>query len=67
VFHVGLLKPFKGDPPTALVPVPPVQDGHLLPAPELVIRAHLRWGVAYSCAVARSASDDATWEPLHEV
>jgi hypothetical protein len=32
VFHVGLLKPFRRDPPTSPPPIPPVQDSRLLPA-----------------------------------
>ena len=45
VFHVGLLKPHKGATPTTSPPLPPVQDGRLLPAPDHVLRAQLRWGV----------------------
>ena len=65
VFHVGLLKPFKGDPLIAPPPVPPVQDGRLLPAPELVLRAQLCRGV-WHILVKWQGQSDATWEPLQE-
>jgi hypothetical protein len=45
VFHVGVLKPFHGDPPAATPPLPPLQHGRLLPLPERILRASLRRGV----------------------
>ena len=47
IFHVGLLKLHKGAPPTISRPLPPVQDGRLLPAPDRALRAQLRRGVWY--------------------
>ena len=45
VFHVGVLKPFHGEaPPTSTPPLPPLQDGRLLPQPDRVLRASLRCG-----------------------
>ena len=67
VFHVGLLKPFKGDPLATPPTVPPVQDGWLLPAPDNVLRAQLRRGAWHVLVQWQGLpSDDATWEPLQD-
>ena len=47
VFHVGVLKPFHGTPPATTPPLPPIQDGRLLQAPDRVLRSHLRRGQWY--------------------
>jgi hypothetical protein len=51
-----------------LHPVPPIQDGRLLPAPKRVLRAQLRRGAWHVLSQWHGLpSDDATWEPLQSV
>ncbi|XP_068655788.1 uncharacterized protein [Aristolochia californica] len=40
VFHVSLLKSFRGDSPILHTLLPPVQDGHVLPTPEKVFQCY---------------------------
>ena len=67
VFHVGLLKQWRGDPPATLAVVPPVSEGRLLPAPEQVVRAQLRRG-QWKLLVKWHGlpTDAATWEALDD-
>jgi transposase InsO family protein len=44
VFHVGLLKPFHGDPPEQLPVLPPLQNGRVLVAPEKVLKGRIARG-----------------------
>jgi hypothetical protein len=39
VFHVGLLKPYRGETPAATPALPPTSDGRLIPSPAKVLRA----------------------------
>ena len=65
VFHVGLPKPHKGDPPTAPAPLPPTLDDRLLPAPKRAIHAQLRRGSWHVLIKWHGMSDDnAIWEPF---
>jgi hypothetical protein len=45
VFHVGLLKAYRGGPLAAPLALPPTADGRLLPGPEKVLKAQQRRGV----------------------
>ena len=65
VFHVGILKPFHGTPPTSTPALPPLQHGRTLQAPEKVLRAKLRRGVWFVLVQWTGLpSAEATWEPL---
>jgi hypothetical protein len=45
VFHVGLLKPFKGTPPATQPQLPAISHGHVCTEPESVLKGHLARGV----------------------
>ena len=45
VFYVVFLKKHQGNPPAAMVPLPPVVHGRVVPMPESVKRARLNRGV----------------------
>jgi hypothetical protein len=44
VFHVGLLKPFKGSPPVVPPALLVLENGRLLPTPQKVLKARLQRG-----------------------
>ena len=63
VFHVGLLKPFRGESPAGPPALPPTTDGRLLPGPEKVLQAQLCRGIWYMLIQwAGLPAEDATWE-----
>nr|XP_051202348.1 UDP-glycosyltransferase CGT-like [Lolium perenne] len=45
VFHVGLLKPYRGAPPVATPPLPPTAEGRLLPDPAKASGCRFLWVV----------------------
>jgi hypothetical protein len=67
VFHVALLKKFKGTPPYEVVSLPPILHGRILPVPEKVGKARLNRGVWEVLVhwLGRSATDT-PWEQLEE-
>ena len=67
VFHVSLLKPFRGEPPAAPPALPPHLDGRLLPAPAKVLKAQQSQGVWRILVQWEGLPvEDATWEQLEE-
>nr|XP_051189935.1 uncharacterized protein LOC127303218 [Lolium perenne] len=64
VFHVGLLKPYRGVPPDTIPPLPPTAEGRLLPSPAKVLRAQLRRDVWHLLVQWEGLpAEEATWEP----
>ena len=67
VFHVGLLNPFRGEPPAAPPVLPPTADGRILPEPAKVLQAQLRRGVWFVLVQwAGLPEEEATWEQREE-
>jgi len=65
IFHVSVLKPFHGTPPSSTLPLPPLRDGRLLPQPARALRATLRRGVWHVLIQWEGMSaEEATWEPV---
>jgi hypothetical protein len=67
VFHVGLLKPYRGVPPVLPPALPAMENGRLLPSPEKVLKARIQRGV-WHVQVQWSGTQptEATWEPLQQ-
>lgn len=65
VFHVGVLKPFRGTPPTSAPPLLPLRDGRLLETPKRVLHAQVCRGVWHILVQwAGLPEANATWEPV---
>jgi hypothetical protein len=65
VFHVGVLKPFRGTPPATTLALPPLHNGRLLHRPAHALRARLRrgeWHVLIHWT--DMAETKVTWEPV---
>jgi hypothetical protein len=65
VFHVALLKKFEGQTPSAVTPLPTIQNGRVIPTSEKVIRARLNRG-NWEVLVAWQGQPltSATWEKV---
>ena len=67
VFHVGLLKPFRAEPPATTPVLPPTSDGRLPPGPAKVLQVQQRRGVWHLLIQWQGLpEEDATWEQLEE-
>ncbi|XP_068639505.1 uncharacterized protein [Aristolochia californica] len=65
VFHVSLLKPFKGDSPMLHTPLPALHDGRVLPTPARIFQARRindSWEILVQWAETDPVED--SWEPL---
>jgi hypothetical protein len=63
VFHMGLLKPWVGDPPSSPPPLPVVHHGATVPEPERVVKARLARGVRQVLVHWKhEPAASATWE-----
>ncbi|KAJ1400267.1 Retrotransposon gag domain [Sesbania bispinosa] len=65
VFHVSLLKEYKGPQPAAVGELPPVCDGQTLPTPQVILRSRLNRGHRDLLVHWTGCpKEDATWEPV---
>jgi hypothetical protein len=68
VFHVGVLKPFRGTPPSSVPALPPLRHGRPLQRPARVLRSELRRGVWHVLVEwAGMPVSEATWEPSFQL
>jgi len=67
VFHVGLLKPFHGEPPVVVPDLPPLQHGRAVPQPAAVLKRRLARGQHELLVQWKGApSEEASWVSLEE-
>jgi hypothetical protein len=67
VFHVGLLKKWIGDPPSAMPPLPATHHGAVVPTPERAVRSRLARGVRQVLIRwTGEPASAATWEDLDD-
>lgn len=68
VFHVALLKTFRGSPPTQIFPLPEIVHGQVVPTPAKIVRTRLNRGVWELLVQWQGLqAADATWEKLQEL
>jgi hypothetical protein len=67
VFHVGVLKPFRGTPPSTPPALPPLRHGRVLHRPSRALRAQLHRGIWHVLIQWESLPEaDATWEAVDD-
>ncbi|WVZ95735.1 hypothetical protein U9M48_041462 [Paspalum notatum var. saurae] len=67
VFHVGLLKPYRGPEPTVIPELPPIHHGRVCLLPQKVLRGRLARGVPEVLVQWQGQSAaEASWVPLEE-
>lgn len=67
VFHVGVLKPYKGPLPAATLALPPLHNRRPLHCPARALRAQLRRGMWHVLIQWEAMNDaEATWEPVED-
>jgi hypothetical protein len=67
VFHVGVLKPWRGAPPETLPALPPLRHGRVLLTPECALKAQLRRGTWVVLIKWKGLdASEATWEPVDD-
>ncbi|WVZ49241.1 hypothetical protein U9M48_000615 [Paspalum notatum var. saurae] len=68
VFHVDLLKPYKGEEPQETLELPPVQHGRVCLVPQQVLRGRLARGMSEVLVQWQGQSAaEAAWVPLTEL
>jgi hypothetical protein len=67
VFHIGLLKLFKGEPPAETLALPPVHHGRVCAEPKVVLRCRMARGRRELLIQWKGLrAVDATWTDLEE-
>jgi hypothetical protein len=67
VFHVGLLKPFKGTPLAQPPALPPLHNGRVLLQPQRVLGSSIRQGTSHILVQWEGMNQaEATWEPRED-
>jgi hypothetical protein len=65
VFHVSMLKPYQGAPPSSPPALPELHHGRVIPSPRQVLKARLSRGIREVLVQWAGLPDsDASWKPL---